>query len=151
MQKTCSRCADSKPLAAFHLRAASRDGYSAACVDCIRRDKYLSYWTDPAERQRTVDRATANKQARFDADPAYKRAFHLWGSTKKRGTKIPPWVCIADFVPACRAALRKGAEYELDHVIPLSHPLVCGLHVPANLRVVKRTTNRKKSNTFTVI
>lgn len=36
----------------------------------------------------------------------------------------------------------------LDHIIPLRHPEVCGLHVPWNLRVVKRETNLKKGNRF---
>lgn len=81
-------------------------------------------------------------------EPGYRRAYTLWGTTKKRGTKIPPWVSITDFVPICRRAEKKGPEYVLDHIIPIRHPLVCGLHVPANLRVVLRATNQKKGNTF---
>lgn len=148
MQKTCSRCQTTKPLNFFNHRAASPDGYAAACAACIREQKQVDYWSDPAERAKTIARAIENKRARFEADPAYKRAFNLWGSTKKRRTKIPPWAAIEDFVPACKKALKLGPEYEIDHIIPLCHPRVCGLHVANNVRVVKRSTNQRKGNSF---
>lgn len=37
---------------------------------------------------------------------------------------------------------------EVDHIIPLNHPLVCGLHCPANFQYLTREANRKKSNYF---
>lgn len=39
----------------------------------------------------------------------------------------------------------------MDHIIPLNHPLVCGLHVHNNLRVVLESTNRKKASKFDVV
>jgi len=33
--------------------------------------------------------------------------------------------------------------------VPLRHPLVCGLHVPANLQVLTAEQNRLKHNSFT--
>lgn len=38
--------------------------------------------------------------------------------------------------------------FEVDHVVPLNSPLVCGLHCEANLNIVLRTVNRRKSNRF---
>lgn len=148
MQKQCSRCRATKFFAEFSRRTLSRDGYAAACTECRRKEQQIRYWGDPAERQETIARAGRTKQARFASDPAYKRAFNLWGAARKRKSKIPPWVSIVDFVPICRKAIKKGPEYEIDHVIPLNHPLVCGLHVPANLRVVLRETNLAKGNRF---
>lgn len=145
--QTCTRCDQTKPLADFTRRAASPSGYTSACSACLRAAKQTDYWADEAARAQKVRQTVENKRLRFERDPAYKRAFNLWGSTKKR-TRIPPWMRIADFVPVCKKALRKGPDYELDHIVPLKHPLVCGLHVPWNLRVVLRTTNARKRNTF---
>lgn len=41
-----------------------------------------------------------------------------------------------------------SVEHEVDHVIPICHPLVCGLHVETNLRVIVLDHNRVKSNTW---
>jgi 5-methylcytosine-specific restriction endonuclease McrA len=43
------------------------------------------------------------------------------------------------------AALR---GLEVDHIIPLKHHLVCGLHVPENLQMLTRSQNARKSNKF---
>lgn len=40
----------------------------------------------------------------------------------------------------------QGFAVEVDHDIPLRGNLVCGLHVPANLRIVSTAANRAKGN-----
>jgi hypothetical protein len=39
-----------------------------------------------------------------------------------------------------------GLPYDVDHYYPIQSDVVCGLHVSANLRVVLRRDNRRKSN-----
>jgi hypothetical protein len=39
-----------------------------------------------------------------------------------------------------------GIPHDVDHIVPLKHPLVCGLHCPANLQVIPRKENRAKWN-----
>lgn len=62
----------------------------------------------------------------------------------------PPW---ADFVEirkvynlARELSERTGVEHNVDHVVPLNHPRVCGLHVHWNLRAIPAGPNMAKSN-----
>ena len=146
-KKFCKTCTSEKDLNFFAIRAASSDGRAASCKVCIAERNKTKYWVDPMTRQKSIQRAVDAKRERYIRDPAYKRACILWSSTQKR-SKVPPWVKIVDFVPICRRAITKGAAYEIDHIIPLKGKLVCGLHVPNNIRVVLKSTNQKKSNRF---
>jgi hypothetical protein len=67
----------------------------------------------------------------------------------------PPWLTqehqdaiAALYADAKRLNEETGVEHHVDHVIPLVHPAVCGLHVPWNLQVIPANDNLKKSNKF---
>jgi len=145
--KFCPRCQTTKDKESFNKRAASVDGLSPACRTCINLEKRADYYANPLHRADQLRRTKENKKARMDSDPAYRRAVNLHWSVRRR-TNIPPWVAIMDFYKLCKSIVRKGSEYELDHIVPLNHPNVCGLHVPWNLRVVKSSTNNKKGNSW---
>ena len=44
-----------------------------------------------------------------------------------------------------------GERWVVDHILPLQGTLVSGLHVPANLRVIKEITNLRKHNKYTPV
>jgi 5-methylcytosine-specific restriction endonuclease McrA len=49
----------------------------------------------------------------------------------------------------CRYVTRRtGIKHHVDHIIPMTHPLVCGLHVPENLQIITASENSKKGNNF---
>ena len=63
---------------------------------------------------------------------------------------MPPWAdrgaIAAKYVEARRLTMQTGVQYHVDHIVPLKHPLVSGLHVPANLRVITKSANLHKHN-----
>lgn len=75
-------------------------------------------------------------------------------AAKRRGAQglaCPKWAD-RDLIAATYAVARiyrgAGQLVEVDHVVPLQHSLVCGLHCEANLEVVARRFNRAKSNRY---
>jgi hypothetical protein len=54
------------------------------------------------------------------------------------------------YLEAQRLSLETGVEYVVDHIIPLQHPDVCGLHNDANTQVITAEENRVKGNSFLI-
>lgn len=67
--------------------------------------------------------------------PYYSRLLQAW----------PKWCAQhPEYGRIYRRAQRMGKT--VDHIVPLSSPLVCGLHVPWNLQVLPARANIAKSN-----
>jgi hypothetical protein len=47
---------------------------------------------------------------------------------------------------ADRLTVQTGVKHHVDHIIPLTHPRVCGLHVADNLRPIPAGPNMSKNN-----
>jgi hypothetical protein len=74
-------------------------------------------------------------------------------ATKKQAT--PPWLTKEDreairaiYAEAKRRERETGIKQHVDHIIPLQHELVCGLHVPWNLQILTESENVSKGNCF---
>lgn len=66
-----------------------------------------------------------------------------------KGQAAPSWCDHAEVKAIYQRAhhLRQsGQDVQVDHLVPLRSPLVCGLHVPANLAIVPTEHNMKKGN-----
>lgn len=44
--------------------------------------------------------------------------------------------------------LAKRRGLEVDHIIPIKHDKICGLHVPWNLQMLTRSENARKNNKY---
>lgn len=62
----------------------------------------------------------------------------------------PPWVdrkALYALHEQAQALTRTtGRPHQLDHIVPLNHPRVCGLTVPWNLQIMEKGPNMAKSN-----
>ena len=69
-------------------------------------------------------------------------------------TATPSWLSESDtlhtkrFYEIAVAMSEEGVKHEVDHIIPVNHPLVCGLHVPWNLQIITYEQNKAKGNSL---
>lgn len=113
-----------------------------------------------ANREQVIERA---KIRPYEITKEYKRAWKerniVWvrADTKARRRKhkeaTPPWLTRKQkteirrlYEIAITMTKTTGEQYVVDHIIPLRSDVVCGLHVPWNLRVITQEENLAKSN-----
>jgi len=172
--KTCYRCALVKPLGAFNADRATKDGLNIICRECRR--VAMAAWREANREQcreyqraytaRHPERVKAAKLAYFEANKEKALAAarrwqaenpHLRNAAtarryvrKKHAT--PSWACpyIIEwyYFDARWMTEQTGVAHQVDHVIPLRHPRVCGLHVETNLQVIPAVDNIKKNNKY---
>lgn len=60
----------------------------------------------------------------------------------------PPWADKRAILAMYESAVKSGMT--VDHIIPLNHPLVCGLHVHQNMQLLTPSENSIKGNKFSI-
>ncbi len=109
----------------------------------------------------------ASRQAYYVSHRALLAAKHLVWARANRGLvtalnakytatqrkATPAWVdheaIAAIYQQAAHMTTDTGIRWEVDHIVPLQSPLVCGLHVSWNLQVLTKSANCSKHNRFT--
>lgn len=107
------------------------------------------YFSDPDVKDRLRDRA----RTRYRDDPEH-RAHRLMKASERRAQSIratPKWLTdeqLSQMRALWVEAASRDEPHQVDHIIPLQHPDVCGLNVPWNLQVLTRSENARKQNQF---
>ena len=167
---TCNKCGERKSLTEFSKRNDRPLGVNSTCKSCIKRVNKASYDLNAeknrayakAYRENNADSVAAwqseyrdanrTKLRQYFRDYAKKNpAYALAKAVRRRAKKVnatPKWanaVKIQGFYDALRFL---GKGWHVDHIVPLVHPLVCGLHCEQNLRLIPAKDNLKKGNHF---
>ncbi|PPD55487.1 MAG: hypothetical protein CTY12_00495 [Methylotenera sp.] len=95
-------------------------------------DYFVSYWCKNASQ---YNYNTAKRRA------VIKQAIPKWAEFDEIQLMYDTCKIISD---------ETQIKHNVDHVIPLQHPLVCGLHCLANLQILSETDNKRKSNKIEV-
>ena len=99
----------------------------------------------------------AEEKRRYQKKWARENTLYVYAMTKARRRKhraaTPPWLTRRQktemrslYQIAITMSRTTGEPYVVDHIYPLRSDVVCGLHVPWNLRVVTSAENLRKSN-----
>jgi len=109
------------------------------------------------ERERAYDAKrdhAKRSKAWRGADPSKRLAYnasrleqHSRQEAKRKAAiavATPSWAEIDDIAGMYVKARATGME--VDHIVPILSPLVCGLHCMANLRIVSERENKSKGN-----
>jgi len=91
----------------------------------------------------------AIKNGRLTFKMAWQRALKFKAIPKYVYSRSERAKILKFYIEAQILNLTQRGSYQVDHIIPLQNPYVCGLHCAANLQVLSKTRNFNKSNAFT--
>ncbi len=102
-----------------------------------------AYLTNPDKTQRPPKPFWLSDANRVNATRNQKHSFEYW-------TKIywatPPWITYEQIRAMAAISVNCPRGHHIDHIVPLSSPIVCGLNVPWNLQHLAKGPNLLKSN-----
>ena len=116
-------------------------------------------WYQDNREQVIAAASTRPAHVKREYQTAWKERNLVWvrADTKARRRKhreaTPPWLSRQQkaqtrelYKVAITMSKTTGEQYVVDHIYPLRSDVVCGLHVPWNLRIITQQQNLEKSN-----
>jgi len=162
--KACNKCLLTKPLTEFGRRSDRGQCFKSACKECAKiearkarvQDKALVplivVEPDTVGRKRSYDQAWRRKKRQDH--PELRREEKARRRAALKGA-LPKWYGALDRqayaelrLIAIQREMETGIPHHVDHIVPLSGKLVCGLHWRANWQVLPAPENLRKSNKF---
>lgn len=131
---------------------------------------------DPGYRKEVARKRVERFKARYHSEPEYAegvrryyreynrvnnhrlrpiRNYHHAQRRTLKANAMPSWLSKEDkrkmrgmYFWAKFLGELHGEPYHVDHIYPIKHPEMCGLHVPWNLQVIPATVNLRKHNSL---
>jgi hypothetical protein len=101
------------------------------------------------KRERHGEKLRANRRADYRQNPA-KYVAAARSREKRIKVATPPWANLKTieqfYIRAAEVTKLTGIKHHVDHIYPLKSPIMCGLHVEANLQIIPAAVNLRKSN-----
>ena len=140
-----------------HGHGATKYAKSGACVECARLQNARSS-KENAVRNRKYAKLYRQKNAHKIREKIAKWYQNNPGAMRRQARErqlatsraIPQWAnkkAVAEiYDTAVQRSKREGISYHVDHIVPLRHKLVCGLHCEDNLQILTAKENMEKHN-----
>lgn len=130
-------------------RATNKDWYESNKEQIKTKSKNYYEINKEKIRERTKEYAKEyqkNNKSKVAARASKRRALKL--------SATPFWADlerIAEVFKECeRISKETGIKHHVDHIVPLKHSRVCGLHIHTNLQILSAKDNQTKSNRFEI-
>lgn len=175
--RECTVCTDYLSTKFFSKNKNFKVGYNSVCKECDSKRNKEGYRKDPEKRKKQVRKYKSEnyekvlkscKNSRTKNKEKYAVSSREWrlnnpakaafGPMKRRAqlgqanilkeNKLAMKEMDIFYIHAKELTMYFGGVYEVDHIIPLQGDKVSGLHVPVNLQVLDRFSNRSKSDQF---
>jgi 5-methylcytosine-specific restriction endonuclease McrA len=117
---------------AYYLRNRAAVIARAQARPAVEKQAYRNAW-----KENNIDQVLADNKVRRRK---HRQATPPWLTRKQKGE------IRALYQIAITMTKTTGERYVVDHIVPLRSDVVCGLHVPWNLRVITQEENLQKSN-----
>jgi hypothetical protein len=117
------------------LSCSSSEGRKWSRRNRWRRERYVQRWA--ADNKHKTAAASSKRRL------AHKHARPAWFEQQKVTQLYAECATLNDVFK-----LTGNRALQVDHIIPLQSDSVCGLHCWANLQLLSRADNRRKSNTY---
>lgn len=118
--RECPSCKDILPYEEFNKNITDRHGIQDFCRLCAGEYRRSCYAKNPGQEI-------------------------LNNSIRKRSLVIPPWQSKEELLEFYK---NRPVGYHVDHIVPITNSLVCGLHCVANLQYLPALENLSKGNKF---
>ncbi len=129
--KVCKKCQVEKPIVEFYKKLERRH---PVCKDCERP---------------LITEASRKYRNSLSQDKLLYFSARSMAFSRKNRSQMPSWADKDKITAVYLEAMKRrsdGEACEIDHVVPLVNPYVCGLHCEDNIRIVPRSENKAKSN-----
>lgn len=135
--RKCSRCLVPKPILEFHANKKEYLGVARECKQCASEHRYIYY------------------QEHKDIAKEYNRSYYIENTSTfrerdaaRRARKVLATASWADIKEIKQIYKHCPEGMHVDHIVPLTSNIVCGLHVEHNLQYLTAQENLSKGNKF---
>ena len=150
--KICGKCEIEKGLSKFSKDKSKKDRLRSICKSCVSnyyQANKVAIDAKRAERYQANKVKVAAQQAEWrQANPDKANAYGAkYRATKLEATMTWDQEDIKQMYSFAKMMEKTfGGKHHVDHIVPLVHDKVCGLHVADNLQVLEASVNMSKSN-----